>query len=273
MIDAHRRLLAGRTILIGPGKEEPGLEQSLTREGARVISLPEVQICEPQNFYALDEAIESLFGYDWIIFRNIHAVEYFLRRFHQLGHETHELDSLRILAVEGAASDTLSSSQVHTDLVVAGETEDAPVTTLRSYLGEQGAIARLNFLNICAANSREMLSERLEELDARVDTVVAYRTVARESSALAQLGALLAGGGIDCFAIQKRGDLEQLAELFDTGDMGRLLAPLRAVCLSDELASDATNFGITGPVSSDQKTIQSLTNTIINCLVSPVRSL
>ena len=58
--------LSGRTILIAPSALR-ALVVELDRYGARVINWPEIEIGDPESFTALDEAIENLFGYDWLI--------------------------------------------------------------------------------------------------------------------------------------------------------------------------------------------------------------
>ena len=78
--------LKDRTVLVLSPEASAELRFELEPFGARVITSPELKIREPDSYVALDEAIENLFGYDWIIFANIHAVDYFLRRFLQLNH-------------------------------------------------------------------------------------------------------------------------------------------------------------------------------------------
>jgi len=96
-------VLAGRTVLIASSAP-----QSLTAElegvGARVLSWPRLDIHAPETFAALDEAIENLFGYDWLIFRNLSAVTFFLARFQGLGHQISDLDSVRVERRDGQLS-------------------------------------------------------------------------------------------------------------------------------------------------------------------------
>ena len=91
--------LSGRTVLVSPGKAQGELATELKQHGARVLTWPGLDIGGPEAYDALDEAIENLFGYDWLIFRNTNAVDFFLRRFHNRGHEISELDALRVCAV------------------------------------------------------------------------------------------------------------------------------------------------------------------------------
>ena len=53
---------------------------ALERYGAEVIVCPTIEIVEPESYERLDEAIDHLYGYDWLIFTSANAIEYFLRR-------------------------------------------------------------------------------------------------------------------------------------------------------------------------------------------------
>ena len=113
---SKNRPLTGRTVLIAPSVTRE-FKAGLEGHGARTITWPKIEIGEAENRAALDQAIENLFGYDWLIFQNSNAVQFFLRRFQELGHEISELDALRVCAVgEGAAGSLERRSQVHVDL-------------------------------------------------------------------------------------------------------------------------------------------------------------
>src|SRR5690349_20892866 len=102
------------TILCAPGDSRIDLRRELERLGARVIEWPQLRIDGPQDNSAIDEAIENLFGYDWLIFKSEAAAEYFLRRF-ALEHTLDELDELKILAI-GETDQRLVRSHVHIDV-------------------------------------------------------------------------------------------------------------------------------------------------------------
>src|SRR5260370_16906100 len=110
------KALAGRTILIAPSGER-ALTAELTRHGARVITWPKIEIIDPESFAALDEAIQNLFGYDWLVLANPNAAGFFLRRLQNLGHEISELDALRFCALNDATRQQLSDAPLPVALV------------------------------------------------------------------------------------------------------------------------------------------------------------
>ncbi len=52
----------------------------LEARGARVLSLPAIELVEPSSTTALDEAIRTLRQYDGLVFTSRNAVEFFLKR-------------------------------------------------------------------------------------------------------------------------------------------------------------------------------------------------
>jgi len=240
--------LVGRTILIAPSAPRE-LVTELERHGARVITWPEIAIGDPESFAALDEAIENLFGYDWLLFRTQTAAEFFMRRFQKLGHEVSELDTLRVCAMDEATVAKLEASQIHLDLIPDSPTSNAVFAAIESYAGGRGALGRLNFLIPRAAAARDGLCDMLEEAGARADVVVAYRNVSNRAT-LAQLTALLTGGGIDCVVFDSPVSVRDLAELFDALELATILAGIQVFCVDESTTNVAHDFGLRHLVSS-----------------------
>ncbi len=208
--------------------------------GARVLAWPRPDVGAPDNFAAIDEAIENLFGYDWLIFQNLNAVNFFLRRFQTLGHEISELDALRVGAVGQETVRTLEESQVHIDVIPARFLTQPIVEAIGAYVGGRETLRGLNFLIPCAARSG--LQESLEDAGARSDSVVTYRTCSTNDPQ--RISALLAGGGIDCIAFTDALEVHVLAELFDTNELGRLLDGVAVACIDQDTAQSAAALGL-----------------------------
>src|SRR5207302_8024278 len=86
-----------RTVVVASSTSAE-LVDALKTKHIDVATWPRLHISEPDSFASLDEAIENLFGYDWIIFVSETAIAAFLDRFRELGHEISELDSVRVCA-------------------------------------------------------------------------------------------------------------------------------------------------------------------------------
>ncbi|HYG10192.1 MAG TPA: uroporphyrinogen-III synthase, partial [Pyrinomonadaceae bacterium] len=70
--------LRGRTVVITRAEAQSAeFAAELERYGARVVACPTIEIVEPESFALLDEAIEHLYGYDWLIFTSTNGVDFF----------------------------------------------------------------------------------------------------------------------------------------------------------------------------------------------------
>ena len=73
--------LEGRTIIVTRAASQAAdLTTMLEGYGANVIVCPTIEIREPDNYDRLDEALDHLYGYDWLIFTSTNGVDYFLKR-------------------------------------------------------------------------------------------------------------------------------------------------------------------------------------------------
>lgn len=236
-------------VLLSPTDAQGDLAKALHDKGARIVTWPELRIGPLESFEPLDEAIENLFGYDWIILKNVSAAEFFLRRFRELNRNVETLDDLRVCAVSDATAERLQESHVHVDLQLDRFANEGVFAAIVTYLGGNDFIAGLNILVPCANVTREVFEEQLASQAARVDVVAAYRTT-DETQRLAQVKGLLVGGGIDWVLFGQAASIEELAEVFDTDDLPGLLAGTSVASLDQETNSVATQFGLASADSS-----------------------
>src|SRR5436190_749836 len=152
--------LSGRTILVSPDNVQAlELTAELTRHGARVITWPQLEIIDPESFAALDEAIQNLFGYDWLILKNAPAADYFLRRFLR-EHQPEELEAMRVLTIGSGAAEKASELRVHVDITLDRFSSDRVFAEIESYCDDRESLARLNFLVPSASVTREHFEQQ-----------------------------------------------------------------------------------------------------------------
>ena len=241
---------------------DAALTAQLERHGARVIVSPALEIAPPESFAAIDEAIENLYGYDWLIFTNANGVDYFLRRFQHLGRKVNELDPLRVCAIRETTARKLEASQIHVDLITEESRAAGIVAALVTYTGGPENLGRLNFLIPRAPIARDYLVQLIEDAGARVDAIVCYRTVASTNSELTNIGALLAGGGVDCLAFTTPAAVQDFAQLFDANDLWELLQGVAVASIDDATARMATEFGLETGIMPCESTPQTLAQAI-----------
>lgn len=233
----------GRTVLLSSRLYE--IEPALRAHRFNVMTWPELAIQPPQSFAALDEAIDNLFGYDWLIFVNADAARFFLERFDMAGHDVSELDSLRVCAIGETTAASLGKAHVHVDVIATSVKASAVVQRLADYVGGRESLQRLNSLIPQASIGRDYLKPELEKTGARADVVIAYQTLAaNDPTRLSVLQSLLLTGSADAVAFSDESDVSEFARLFDINDLGRLLRNIPAVLCSKQAATTAEHMGV-----------------------------
>lgn len=260
----NEKPLDGITVVITRARAQAaGFADALESLGARAVLCPTIEIVEPESYAELDQAIENLFGYDWIIFTSVNGVNFFLRRLEALGRDVSELDELRVLAIGEATSARLRDAFIHVDLVPEQFKAEGALAALEEYLGGREGLIRLNFLLPRAAVARDTLPDALEAAGARVDVVTAYRTTRPDSTARARVEALLAGGGVDCVTFTSSSSVTNFAQLFETTDLGGLLKSIAVACIGDVTSATATGYGLRTQIMPKEYTVPALIRAMV----------
>jgi uroporphyrinogen III methyltransferase/synthase len=255
--------LAGRTVVITRARPQAGdFVSELEKYGARVIVCPTIEIAEPESYERLDEAIDHLYGYDWIIFTSVNGVEYFLRRLQAREHQTSALDELRVCAIGEATAESLLGAHVHVDLIPDQFKAEGIFADLEAFIGGRQALNGLNILIPRAAVARDYLPKALETAGARVDVVTAYRTIQPEGLDRGRVTAMLAGGAADCIAFTSSSTVRNLAQLFDANDLSEILRGVAVACIGDITANTATEYGLHVEIQPQEFTIPALARAI-----------
>lgn len=227
------------SILLSPAATGSAISKELERLGARVVTWPELRIQTPENYFELDEAIENLFGYDWLVLKNDRAADFFLRRF-QNNHAPNELDDLKTLAIGDSTGEILVRSHIHVDVAIDRFPSENIFAAVADYAGDLNG---LTFLLPSAGLNCELFEQQLAEAGARVDNVTAYRTTS-DNQRLAQLMALMVGGAVDGVIFNDASALGEFCRLVDTDDLPRVLDGVAVICGDPETARAAHEFGL-----------------------------
>src|SRR6185503_14086243 len=236
--------LEGRTVVVTRAASQAAeLTTLLESFGANVIVCPTIEIRDPDTYERLDEALDHLYGYDWLIFTSTNGVEYFNKRLLTRGLKLEDLDDIRVCAIGQRTAEKLHDAHVHVDLVPAQSTAEGVFAALNEFAGGEEHLRGLNILLPRAAVGREHLPKALEQAGARVDVVPAYQTVVPDNFDRGRLSAMLAGSG-DCIAFTSPSTIKNLAKLFDTHDLGNTLPGIVIACIGTITATAAAEYGL-----------------------------
>jgi uroporphyrinogen III methyltransferase/synthase len=254
--------LAGRTVVITRAQDQAEeFVTELERYGASVVLCPTIEICELESYERLDEAIEHLYGYDWVIFTSVNGVEYFFRRLKAANRDVSDLDELKTCAIGDATAERLRDLHVHVDLIPEEFRAEGIFAALERFVGGTDTLQGLNILIPRASVARDYLPKALEEAGARVDVVPAYRTALPADLDRGRVAAMLSGSA-DCIAFTSSSTVKNLASLFDAQDLGATLAGVVIACIGDITATTAREYGLDVKIQPQQFTIPALAGAI-----------
>ncbi|HEX8141933.1 MAG TPA: uroporphyrinogen-III synthase [Pyrinomonadaceae bacterium] len=255
--------LSGRTVVITRARPQAAQFAALLEGyGARVLACPTIEIVEPLTYQPLDEAIENLYGYDWLVFTSVNGVEHFLRRLFARSHDVSELDDLRVCAIGEATAERLREARVHVDVIPDQFKAEGVFSALEHFLGGREQLRGQNFLIPRAAVARDYLPRALEAAGARADVIAAYRTVQPHSAERGRVEALLTGGAVDCITFTSSSTITNFAQMFEATDLSEILKGVTIACIGDITAKTAAQFGLRTDIQPHEYTIPALARAI-----------
>jgi len=167
----EKRPLFGKRIVVTRAREQAsGFLGALTSLGAECIEFPTIEIVPPETWDALDQAINALENYQWLLFTSVNGTKYFLKRLEVLGKDVRDLKGLKIGAIGPKTAETWTRFGIKPDLMPEEYRAEAVVACFR----ERGPVKGLKILLPRAARAREVLPEELKRMGAEVDVVPAY---------------------------------------------------------------------------------------------------
>ena len=173
----HLPLFGKRIVVTRDRRQASAFGECLEELGAEALYLPVIEIQPPSNPEPLDEAIERLDSYDWIIFTSVNGVKYFVER---LDASARDLRMLRakICAIGPATAAAVEKLHLKVDRVPK---EYVAESLVEAFAGDD--LKGKSVLLPRAAVARDVVPVALSERGARVDVVEAYRTEAVAATA------------------------------------------------------------------------------------------
>jgi len=203
----ERLPLFGRKVLVTRAKDRAAeLSDILEELGAYALEIPMIRIEPPEDTHPLDEAVENLRRYDWLVFTSVNGVDAFVDRMRALNRDARALYRIRICCIGPATAARVEQHFLKVDCIPERfVSEEIPKAMLKC-----GTLREKDILMPRADIASPDLAEQLRALGACVTDVVAYRTLPAEFDAdglFARLGA----GEIDAVTLASASTARNLA--------------------------------------------------------------
>jgi len=251
--------LRGKRILVTRARSQAlSLAQRIESLGGEVVEFPTIEIRPPESYGPLDQAINQIGSYDWLIFTSVNGVEQFLDRFEKLGKNIADLAGIEVGAIGPETAKRLTATQIQPSLVPKQYQAEGILEALISetVLGKRILIPR-------AAKARDILPETLRQWGARVDVVEAYQTVLPQVdvSALCQL---LREGTIDMITFTSSSTATNFAAMLRDQDLPGLLSGAVIACIGPITRKTVEDLGMRSEVVSVEFTIPGLVSAMVD---------
>jgi uroporphyrinogen III methyltransferase/synthase len=176
----HVKQLQNKKVLVACSEKKMAeLVSGLEEMGGTVLSLPVIAVQDIEDKRVLDDALESLERYSWIIFTSAYGVAFFAQRLNERGLAIPR-GRLKICAVGPATARAAEESGFEVALIPHKFVAEGIIEELESYYGELSRLSGKRILLPRALQARDVLPDALAAAGAEVDIVPCYRTVQGE---------------------------------------------------------------------------------------------
>ena len=254
---ASSAVLRGKRILITRARTQAKpLVQAIDALGGEVVEFPTIEIRPPDTYGPLDQAIEQIKIYDWLIFTSANGVERFLARFEKLEKNLADLAGIEIATIGPETAKRLEAAGISPGFVPQLYQAEGILETLagKTLQGKKILIPR-------AAKARDILPETLRRQGAQVDVVVAYQTVLPQVDVPA-LCRVLSEGGIDMVTFTSSSTASNFAVMLSGQDLPRILARIAIACIGPITKKTVEDLGLRADVVAAEFTIPGLVSAI-----------
>jgi uroporphyrinogen-III synthase len=209
--------------------------------GIEFVLFPVVETA-PVETPEADAALLRATAFDWLVFTDAFAADFFLARLNDLGVDLFDLDAARVCAYGESVADRLRFAQVHAD-VVTNTLKTADVyEAIENYLLDASEFATLSFLILKASEREAPIAEILRAAGASVTELALYCALTAADFDVPKIKALLKGGAIDEFVFTSASDVANLAHLFPADPLEELLEGVRITPLDKTTAQALIEF-------------------------------
>ncbi len=168
--------LFGKGVLVTrPRAQAPALSNLLAEYGAEPIECPTLEICPPENWHLVDEAIDQLPTYDWVIFTSVNGVQSFMKRLRVRQKDVRSFAQAKLCCIGPRTAEEASHWGLVADLIP----KEFQAEGILEAFGKADITGK-RILIPRATVAREILPEQLAAMGADVRVVHSYQAVPPE---------------------------------------------------------------------------------------------
>jgi len=251
--------LFGKRVAVTRARTQAGvLADKLESLGGEAWEFPVIEIVPPVDFGPLDQAIQRLSEFSWLLFTSVNGVEFFFRRLKQLGKDIRQLAGLKICTIGPATRKAVETFHLLVDLVPR---EFRAEGVLEAFDGKLTTADRI--LLPRAEVAREVLPERLAALGIPLEVVPAYRTVQGQAEK-ERLIEMLSQKQLDMVTFTSSSTVTNFVQLIGKDQLTELISGVKIASIGPITSATARSLGLNVDIEAEEYTIDGLIQGILD---------
>lgn len=254
--------LFGKNIAITRAKDQSlPLKNLLQEQGANVIELPTIGITAIENFDLIDENINHLDQYNWIIFTSTNGIKHFFNRLYNNGLDARKLSHCKIAVIGIATLKELEKHGIKADLIPKKHLSSEIVEELK----QLEEIKNKSFLLPRSDIAMDNIVKDIEKEGGIVTNTPVYKTILPKEE-ITFIKTAIQKESIDIITFTSPSTIENLISILSKEDIERLnnipkasIGPItskKILELNQNISIEALSHNIEGLVESIIKYFQ-----------------
>ncbi len=203
----------------------------MTRDSAKLFLFPALETERVKLNVEETVLIQNIIGFDWLIFTDVLAVDYFLELLTENEIDFYELDAVRVCAFGEIVADRLRFAQIHADVVPTEINAAKIFAAIKVYAGEN-ELGNLKMLLVKEDSADFEIKNLLVAAKVELTELPVYTAKISAEGDTAKLKTLLKGGAIDEFIFSAPDDLIALRHYFpNENELNSILEEVKATAI------------------------------------------
>jgi uroporphyrinogen III methyltransferase/synthase len=257
----EKRPLFGKRIVVTRTRAQASeLVAKLEENGAACLEYSTIHIEPVDDYQLLDQALEVMDTYDWVLFTSLNAITYFFKRLNATGRDSRALAGCCIGAVGRATAEELRRHGIRADLVPENFTGEGLARALIT-----GGVKGKKILLPRALKAMETLPEMLDDAGAEVTVAPVYQNVPPQGRK-DELRDQLENGDIDLLTFTSSSTVTNFLTMVDAADqdeLQRLLQGVKIAAIGPITAETVRKNGLNVDIQPESYTIADMVDAIV----------
>jgi uroporphyrinogen III methyltransferase / synthase len=252
--------LFGKRIVVTRAREQASSFLAGLKElGASCIEFPTIEIIPPDDWAPIDNAIERIKEYNWLIFTSVNGVKYFYKRLFENSKDVRALKDIRVCAIGPKTAEEVKEYGIIPDMMPPEYRAEAVIELFKKLKAED-----LKILLPRAKEAREILPDELRKMGAEVDVVDAYQTVMPKNR-VALISKMLEAHEIDMITFTSSSTVTNFMGMFgnNADQVKEFLKDVDIASIGPITSETARKLGLKVTVEPTSYTIDALTDVIV----------